>query len=236
MYRNILKSCRTAAILALIVVACKKDENTGINFNSQIDTHNQASIKGDRYTMQLWFSTDGGPYSSSPKFSEGKKYNVKIMDLTTQEFLTADNFQFDWSKSSPAPSDATSDNPEFTFNNNAKLNVYIDDKHCAVDPAGVSGAYHGAEGAVKVNGGPGFNGSNDAMIVSADPANTAGGVLITNLFGDGAGVTFTGVLTSTTSHDQVLTVPSQSTSEGGTVSGTGTFDQCSAAEDACSCL
>jgi hypothetical protein len=68
------------------------------------------------------------------------------------------------------------------------------------------------------------------MPFTVDPANTSNGLIMDNFFGDnpsaGCNVKVSFVLNSTSLTDQTVTVPTQTTCEGGVAAGSGTFDQC----------
>ncbi len=204
------------ATFTLLFFTCKSDEDKLVTLNSHIDLTG-SSIEDDQAHTEMLFSTDGGTtWQSFGTLKAGTKYKVKLND-TNLGLLTSDVYAFDWSESSPKPSDATSDTPEFTMATDNKVFVKVSDKHCPFDPSSWTGDWGGDE----VGACCGGTDANTITQDSVDPNK----FIMDNFWGDhvDAYIIFT---PSTTPYDQVVELPEQITSENGTASGIGTYDQC----------
>ena len=218
-------------VLPLLLGMCTKEDKQPFQLHSKVNVEN-SSVKDDFNVTTLWFSTnDGKSYSANPVLAVGKKFKVRVMDENTGLFLINSNcFAPDWSLSNPKPDNAASDSPDFTLAESLSLHVVVTNLWLPPDPSSWAGDWVGAEGTLLKNGASLGAGSNDDMPFTVDPANTSNGLIMDNFFGDGAGVTVNFVLNpSTNLEDQTVTVPTQTTSEGGVAAGSGTFDQCTKA-------
>lgn len=112
---------------SVFLQSCKDDEP---NPRFKIET---ASVDESTYTgsgtLSLLYSTDGGETFTATlpeKLKKGTKVLVKVNNGT--EDLSDDDFIFDWSTSSPAPTDETSGIAEFTIGSgNLKVNVELEE-------------------------------------------------------------------------------------------------------------
>jgi hypothetical protein len=237
-----------------ITGSCKK-EDSGVPFtytsqvvvgsNGSLDNKpaNPNTTNQDKYSIVLMFSTDdGASYTEYPKVSPGQKYKVKlhqgvfdqdlITDIDKKIYSPNNAFDFDWSGSKPKPNGSATDNvAEFTLGGNNFTHVNVTDHHCdtnLTEFADGSG-WDGEEGTVVKNvSGTKSNiaGSSDISKFTVDPSN-ANRLWISNFFGDGAAVqAYLDFTTSTSYVDQIVTIPQQTTSEGGSLVGSGTYDQC----------
>lgn len=230
MYKNIFKSWAAVVVVPLLLATCAKSDDKVFTFTSQVRLTN-SSIKADQAATSLWFSTNNGAsYSLTPFLSVGKKFKVKVMDNNTGKYISNVNCNgFDWSSSNPKADNSTSDNPEFTMADNTSIVADVVNLWVATDTVGWSGNYSAPEGPLLVDGAPAGNGSTDPITIYPDAA-TPNGLIMTNFFGDGPGVIVHFVLNpSTNLADQTVTVPTQTTTDPGTASGSGTYDQCTKA-------
>ncbi len=114
------------AFTAIQLTSCGDDDDPTFSFPS-------ISIDDEEYTMggtlQVLFSTDGGATFSETVptgLGSGTVVKAKLNNGTTD--LTAADFEFDWSGSSPAPSNTTSDVVDFTIGSDVNIAVKVSDK------------------------------------------------------------------------------------------------------------
>ena len=202
---------------SLLFSTCSKDDPAR-TFTSQVDLRG-TSVAADQINTFLLFSTDNGKtFVRAPLLQVGQSFQVKIMDNTAGIPLNAANFfSADWSSSDPAPDNATSDTPQFTFSTTTKLSAKVVDLHCPFKSASWIGKWGGDEVGACCSG----TDKNNIRVDASNPNK----FIMDNFWGDGVDAYFL-MKTSTTAYDQVVTIPTQTTSEGGVASGTGTYDQC----------
>jgi hypothetical protein len=90
---------------ALFVVACKDDDNDEVTkFTSNVDVAS-SSIKADKYSMSLEFSTDEGKtWVLYPVVKVGQTYWARVMNTKAAAEVTNNTcFNVDWSASNPQP-------------------------------------------------------------------------------------------------------------------------------------
>lgn len=99
--------------------------------------------------------------------------------------------------------------------------------YCAYNASSWTGSWTGVEGPSNTNCGGAYTGSNDALTIAVDPSKT-NGFIISNWWGDGTAVKVKFQLNPSTNYfDQLVTLPGQTTSEGGVVSAAnGSYNQC----------
>jgi hypothetical protein len=123
-----MKKCLLLAMLCctIAIQSCNDDDEA-----PKFDV-GSATINDDNYTgggtLKLLYSTDGGTtYSeTAPRFEKDKTVMVKVNNGTAD--ITSDDFTFDWSGSSLAPSDAADDVASFvTSNEDLIVDVTVSD-------------------------------------------------------------------------------------------------------------
>lgn len=207
-----------AAGLVMLVAACTSSDNSTINYSTLVDL-TDTSISGDKLSTTMWFSLDDGEtFENFPiNLKGGQSYRVKIHDDALGAFLeNPKQYVMDWSNSNPQPDDASSTTPSFKFGSNAKLSVKVS---CNYSAAYWTGAWGGDE----VGSCCGGTDANNVRQSSSDP-NT---FIMDNFWGDHVDCSFIFAPPTTGSTKTgTVTIPTQTTSEGGVASGTGTYDQC----------
>jgi len=227
MFKRIYNYTLILAASLFFAVACKDDEADRIEkFTSNIDVSNSL-LKDDKYTMSFLFSTDDGKtWVDYPVIKPGQAYMVKVVNVVTEggvitkEPVTADDaFEFDWSKSTPAPvGDATAETAKFTSGKVNDVKVSIVSHLCTYSASSWTGDWGGDEVGACCGG-------TDANAIRQD-ATDPNKFIMDNFWGDGVDAYFILNPSSTSVFEQVLTMPKQVTSEGGIAEGTGTYDQC----------
>ena len=211
----------------LLMMTCTKDKDKVFStLTSHVDL-TESTLAADQASTALVFSTDGGTtYQNFANIKAGEKFKVQILDRNLGHNLKANDFYaFDWSASNPKPNDAASDSPEFTMSSgDNKLLVSVLDAHCPFVPSDFTGTWDSEE--VPVPGGCNCS-STETQHIIQDSANP-NKLIMDNFFGDGVGNATVYMIfsVSTTAKDQTIEVPEQVTEEGGTATGTGTYDQC----------
>jgi hypothetical protein len=216
--KYVSKAAMTLA-LPLLLTMCAKDSDKTFNLSSKVSFNPEATIAGDQAATSIWFSTNGGTsYTLTPFISVGQKFKVQVMDNVTGEYLATDNWQFDWSQSSPAPDDATSATPEFTLTDNTSMIALVDNKHCDYTSSTWLGTWKGDEV------GAGVGGTDTQTVTAGSDDHT---FIMDNYWGIGQSATFT-FSQSTNAHDQIVSFPQQTIPGpfGGSLHGEGTYDQC----------
>ncbi|HCW07975.1 MAG TPA: hypothetical protein DGG95_11500 [Cytophagales bacterium] len=223
--------------LALLLAMCTnmndiKVSSPIVGFKADLTA---SSLAGDQVNTTFLFSTDNGSsWTPYPVLKSGSNFQVKVYDNTLSTDLTsADFYDFDWSGSNPKPSaGGTGDKATFNYGGSANLLVKVTDHHCATALSSFAdgSAWNGSEGTVVYyqNGvkKASFAGSTDLCQFTVDNADPTK-LWMSNVFGDGQSVMGYAIFNSSTSYwDQTLTIPEQTTSEGGVYKGSGTYDQC----------
>jgi len=209
----------TIAGLVMVVAACTSSDNSTINYSTLVDL-TDTSISDHKFKVTMWFSLDEGEsFGNFPiNLSDGRSYRVKIHDDAMGAFLeNPRQFAMDWSNSNPQPADPTSTTPSFKFNSGAKLSVKVS---CNYNAAYWTGKWIGDEVGTCCSG----SDANNVRQSTSDP-NT---FIMDNFWADGVDCSF--ILTppaSGSTKTGTVVIPTQTTSEGGIASGTGTYDQCS---------
>lgn len=216
---KIFKLLIIAVVAAFIISSCDEDDGVPYTFTSEVDA--TGSIFADHQsTTILQFSTDNGvSFSTAPLLKTGQNYKVRVFDTESGEPITSPNFTFDWSGSDPAPSNLSTDLPEFTLGETNLVKVKVVNTHCAYDASSWTGDWFGLEDGACCGG-------TDELTVEADP-DTPNRFIISNFWADGPDVkVYIDLTPSTNFFDQIVTMPEQETSEGGIAVGEGTYDQC----------
>jgi len=200
-----------------LLATCTKSDKNGVFFAATIDLKN-SSIAADRTQTSLYFSLDdGATFADAQNLQVGQKYRVRVVDAKINAAFKP-IYEVDWSASNPAPSDPSSQTPEFTMQSSNTLSAIITgEPYCAFIPASWTGAWGGDEVGSCCGG-------TDANTLTQD-ATDPNKLIMDNFWGDhvDAYILFSA---STPNGDQIVTIPEQTTSEGGTASGTGTYSQC----------
>jgi hypothetical protein len=252
MFKRIYSYAVIVAASLAVLVSCKDDDDKIERYTSNIDVSGSEVLMDNQYTgstkyksedirydMDLMFSTDGGEtFTDWPALSPGQSYKVKVVQRQTdgkpgsfvydasghrlleKEVDGSNCFDVDWSASSPAPKSVNAGIAEFVMSSSNKLLAKVTDTdYTQFVPSKWVGDWFGQEKSVCCNSKDDINIRQDAT----DPNK----FIMTNFFGDGDAVEVYFVFTpSTNAGDQVVTVPTQTTSEGGVAEGSGTYDQC----------
>jgi len=218
-------------VLATFIISCKEDDGRIVNtFSAQVEATNSSiaplfiptsSLISEKYKIIVVFSTDGGAtYVDYPVLKPGDAYKAKVIYRAAageQELGDDACFRYDWTNSVPAPTGATTGNvADFVMEDNNALSVTVTD-YSAYNASTWTGSWVGYE-----SGRDG--GGHETNILTADPGD-ANKVFMDNVWGnhDAAYMVFQ---PSTNIIDQLVVVPDQTTSDGNTISGTGSYDQC----------
>jgi len=213
-----------------VAVSCKDDEpNEGIkSFNALADISGSPSLTAakDKYNMVMMFSTDdGATFQEYPALSKGTQYWVKVVTRNGGDNPVQPGScnAIDWSASTPAPDAVQGTMAQFTVaRDNALIAKVSDTDYGPFDRSFWLGDIKGQETGACCGGGP-----PDALVFRADPSDP-NAIIMSNFWGDGVDVEAKMVFTSTGKDSQVITIPAQTTSEGGSIAtSVGTFDQCS---------
>ena len=217
MDKRTFKSFIAVVIGTSLLATCTKSDKNGVFFAATIDLKN-SSIAADRTQTSLYFSLDdGATFADAQNLQVGQKYRVRVVDAKINAAFKP-IYEVDWSASNPAPSDPSSQTPEFTMQSSNTLSAIITgEPYCAFIPASWTGAWGGDEVGSCCGG-------TDANTLTQD-ATDPNKLIMDNFWGDhvDAYILFSA---STPNGDQIVTIPEQTTSEGGTASGTGTYSQC----------
>jgi len=230
--------------IPLLLATCNKstDFNPSASFGSGVDLTG-STLKSDQNHTSIYYSTDNGvTFTAYPVLKVGQKFQVKVSDdllnkgaglfltNTTADDKSAPFYSFDWSASTPAPSNATSDVAEFTYNGSNKILVKIIDMHCPTDLSKYMGGWNVDEGTtvevdsagVKIKGPtPG-----KYLVGLSQDTHDAAKIWMSNVMGQGLNA-YMNFTASSNYWDQKVTMPSQPIGvHGGTIAGTGKYDQC----------
>jgi len=219
-------------VLATLIISCKEDDGRIINtFSAQVEATNSSiaplfiptsSLISEKYKIIVVFSTDGGAtYVDYPILKPGDAYKAKVLyrPAGEDEVELGDDacFKYDWTKSVPAPTGgATGNVADFVMDDDNALAVTVSD-YSAFNASSWTGAWVGTESGACCSG-------DDSQTLTADPGNP-NKITMDNWWADGVDV-YMIFNPSTSIIDQTITIPEQTTSEGGVASGTGTYDQC----------
>jgi len=212
-------------LIMAVTVACNDDSNKIKTFSGLADITGSPSLTAakEKYNMVLMYSTDGGQtYADWPAVTKGQSYlaTVVVRDGADLRVQPGSCFAVDWSESIPAPDNVTGTTATFTMaHDNALLAKITDSDYGPFDRTFWLGDFTGTEHGACCEGG------KDANTFRPDPSNP-NAVIMNNFWGDGvdAQMVFT---PSTNANDQVVTIPAQTTSEGGIITAsTGTYDEC----------
>lgn len=207
-----------------VTIACNNDSDKIKTFSALADITGSPSLTAakEKYNMTVMFSSDGGQtFTDWPAVAKGQTYLAKVVASDNAPIQPGSCYAVDWSGSTPEPNTVTGTTAEFTMgHDNALLAKITDTDYGPFDRSFWLGDFRGDES--------GDGNSHDDLTFKADPSNP-NAVIMSNFFGDGDAVTIQVVFTpSTSANNQVLTIPAQTTSEGGSVAATtGTYDQCS---------
>jgi hypothetical protein len=205
-----------------VMVSCSKDSDELKSFTSQIDAKN-SSLESAASNMFIQYSSDGGAtYSFYPVFKMGQTYKARLVnrdpDNGDREVTVANCYDVDWSGSNPEPTgDLASGIADFTFGESNIIKAKVSDHYSPFNPSSWTGDWGGDEVGACCGG-------TDENTIRQDASNP-NKFIMDNFWADGvdAYIIFT---PSTSLADQVVTLPQQTTSEGGVASGTGTYEQC----------
>jgi hypothetical protein len=208
------------AVASAYLGSCDNNEEAIKTFHTLADVSNSA-VSDAKYDVITVFSTDGGTtFMDYPNVKKGGTYLVKVVNRTSDGDvdLTGDNcFDVDWSQSSPQPTDPSADLAEFKMGENNEIKATVTNLYKPYDASSWAGDWVGAEDGACCS-------SNDPNTLRQDTSDP-NKYIMDNFWGDGvdAYIIFS---PSTKLDDQIVTLPEQTTSEGGVASGTGTYDQC----------
>jgi len=204
----------------VVLVSCDKSDDKIESFSAVVDV-SKSSLAADKYSIVTLFSTDGDTFVDYPVLTVGKKYWVKVINRTSDGDEELPCINIDWSDSEPKQNgDDVSNIAEFTVRKSNKIvaKVVGEAHYLAYDASTWAGSWLGTEV------GSCCNSKDDNTITqdSSDPNK----FIMDNFWGDHVDAYF--IFTpSTKSGDQVITLPAQTTSEGGDIAAsTGTYDQC----------
>jgi hypothetical protein len=223
MFKRIYSYTVIMAASLVLLISCNDDSSDKITkFTSNVVVTNSAYLeKADTYTMSLKFSTDNGTtFVDYPVVKVGQNYKVKVYNSGAGSDVTVQNcFDVDWSASTPAPVnvDASTGIAEFTMGQTNELKATLGDHYSPFNAASWTGEWGGDEVGACCGG-------TDANNIRQDTSNP-NKLIMDNFWGDGVDA-YMIFSPSTSLADQVVTIPTQTTSEGGVASGTGTYEQC----------
>ncbi|MEI9918776.1 MAG: hypothetical protein WDO14_08230 [Bacteroidota bacterium] len=217
-------------VLATFIISCKEDDGRIVNtFSAQVEASNSSiaplfipstSLISEKYKIIMVFSTDNGAtYVDYPLLKPGDAYKAKVVYRAADgEVEIGDDacFRFNWAASQPAPSSTNGAIADFTMADDNAISVTVSD-YSAYSASSWLGDWVGVEDGACCAG-------NDPNTLRADPSDP-NKIIMDNWWADGVDV-YMNFNPSTNVADQTVTIPSQMTSEGGTASGTGTYDQC----------
>jgi hypothetical protein len=214
-------NCLVILLAFAPVVSCNDDDEEVKTFSAVADI-SETSIADEKYNMVVVYSTDGGnTFVDYPVVKMGETYQAMVVHRTADgdiSMISGRCFAFDWSASDPQPTDAHRDKAEFVLGNNNALSVRIvDTDYGPFDPTLWTGHWIGDEDGDCCSS----SDENNIRRDSSDPNK----FIMDNFWGDhvDAYIVFQ---PSTNPNDQIVTLPEQTTSEGGVAKGTGTYDQC----------
>jgi hypothetical protein len=141
---NIQNMKKLRLMLGFAIIAFSAIQLTSCGDDDPTYSFPSANIDDEEYTMggtvRILYSTDGGAnFTETVPSGIGNGAIVKAkLNNGTVDLTTAD-FEFDWSGSVPAPSNATSDVAEFTVGSDVVINVKGEDKWSLITSHRTSG-------------------------------------------------------------------------------------------------
>ncbi len=207
-------------LILAVTVSCKDDEEIK-TFNALVVV-SDSKLVDDKYAMVTLYSTDGGQtFVDYPVVKPGDTYLVKVVDRTADgdvPIVLGNCFAIDWSGSNPVPTDPNAAVAEFVMqNDNALLGKVTDLSYAPFDASLWTGTFIGDEDGDCCS-------SHDTNVLRLDPSDPQK-LIMDNFWGDGVDA-YLVFAASTSKETQIVTIPEQTTSEGGIAKGTGTYDQC----------
>lgn len=129
----------TLLISLFLLASCGKDDEPTFAVNT-------SSITDDKYTFEgtpaIQYSVDNGAtYTSTLPSSLPENSKVLAKITNGSEDLKAEDFEIDWSGSSPSPV-VNNGIAEFTINDELSINVSIEDKMTLVTSSRFNGKFH----------------------------------------------------------------------------------------------
>ncbi len=212
-----------AAMIFTLLVACDDNDAKIKHYSAQVDA-DDASLKVDKYHLVTLFSLDSGKtFVDYPNVKTGQSYQMKVVHRTDDgdvDVVPSElGFHFDWSSSIPKPNGKTDGQiAEFTMQESNDIKVVISSHICSYNASNWAGAWDAEE----VGTGVGGVDKNTLTQDETDPDKYT----MNNFFGDGVEAYFTFAPSPSKYWDQVVTLPKQTTSEGGVASGSGIYDSC----------
>ncbi|MEJ0029460.1 MAG: hypothetical protein WDO15_03435 [Bacteroidota bacterium] len=218
-------------VLATFIISCKEDDGRIVNtFSAQAEATNTSislitpptggSLVNEKYKVIMMYSLDGGnTWVDYPLLKPGDSYKAKVVyrpPSGTVDLSTDACYHFDWSTSVPAPTSTSGDVADFVMQNDNAIAAIVSD-YTAYSAGTWTGAWIGTENGACCSG-------DDPQTMTADPADP-NKITMDNWWADGVDVTIM-FTPSTGTADQTISIPTQTTSENGVASGTGTYDQC----------
>ncbi|HMJ69910.1 MAG TPA: hypothetical protein VK508_13490 [Cyclobacteriaceae bacterium] len=207
---------------APFITSCEDENEPEIKTFSALADVSESDLVDEKYNMLVFYSTDGGAtFVEHPLLKKGDTYKAKVVAVTDDgdiQVATGNCFAVDWSASNPLPTEVNTPVAEFVMQkDNALIAKITSTGYAPFDPSVWSGDWHGEEDGTCCS-------SIDDNTLRQDTSNP-NKFIMDNFWGDGvdAYIIFT---PSTNAGTQVVTIPEQTTSEGGVASGTGTYDQC----------
>jgi hypothetical protein len=220
MLRKIFSYIVISACALPALVSCSKNDDLKQYFTST--DVSESSLKADKANVIFMFSTDGGKtFVDFPQIGQGQSYQMKVVDRTSDgdfEAIPANCLDVDWSASDPKPSgDLTTGIATFVMKQNNKIVAKVVNHLAPYNASSWTGDWGGDEVGSCCGG-------TDANTITQDGSDP-NKFIMDNFWGDGvdAYIVFT---PSTSLKDQIVTLPEQTTSEGGVAVGEGTYDQC----------
>jgi hypothetical protein len=204
-------------MMGALITACDDDDDKIKTFSAQVDASNSTIVAPDRYHAIVLYSTDGGTtYLEYPTIEPGQPYKAKVV-FDGADFVGDTCFKLDWSGSDPAPTGSVdTEVADFVMQTNSALKVVIVD-YVPYNAGAWTGEWIGTEDGACCSG-------DDENTLTADPADP-NKITMNNFWGGHVDV-YMIFDPSTNATDQTVTIPEQTTSEGGLAYGTGSYDQC----------
>jgi len=213
----------TAIMVLALLISCDDNDDEIKHYSAQVNA-DDATLKTDKYKLITVFSTDNGTtFVDYPNVKKGQTYQIKVVHRTDDGDVDVEpselGFHLDWSSSNPKPDGATNGQiAEFTMQESNDIVVVIASHVCDYTATDWSGDW----GAEEVGTGVGGTDDNTLTQDDTDPNKFT----MNNFFGDGVDAYITFTPSPSKYWDQVVTLPKQTTSEGGVASGTGYYDSC----------
>lgn len=206
-----------------LLISCDNNDAEIKHYSAQV-VADDATLKTDKYKLITVFSTDNGTtFVDYPNLKKGQTYQVKVVHRTDDGDVDVKpselGFHLDWSSSNPKPNGATDGQmAEFTMQESNDIVVVIASHVCSYNATDWAGAW----GAKETGSGVGGTDNNTLTQDETDPNKYT----MDNFFGDEVEASITFASSPSKYWDQVVTLPKQTTSEGGVASGSGYYDSC----------